>query len=69
MFANQKFKPGDRAIFKDQRTVIIGYGANHLGLKCGASTPDEIVVIEFESSADPKPRREVCEEELELINC
>jgi hypothetical protein len=67
MFTTHKFKEGDSVIYQAQRVVIAGYGVNHLGLKCGESTPDEIVVIEFESSTDSKPRLEVCEHELELI--
>ena len=64
MVTNHKFKEGDTAIYQDQRVMIAGYGVNHMGLKCDASTPDEIVVIESESFADPTHRREVCEDEL-----
>ena len=66
MVTEQKFREGDKAIYQNQQVKIAGYGVNHTGLKCGSSTPDEIVVIEFAPFVDPNHRREVCEDELEL---
>ena len=67
MFPNHKFQNGARVVYQTKSVLVVGYGINHLGLRCGESTPDEVVIVEFESSVDSKPRREVCENELELV--